>query len=72
MRTTIDLSPDAYLVAKSFAAERKISMSSAVSQLVLGVLNNVPARVTDDDWPSVSVGKVVTVESVRDFLDEDE
>ena len=72
MKTTIDLSPEAYLVAKSFASESKISLSSAVSQLILGTIKAPPTPSENDDWPSVAVGQFVTVEGVKNFLDEDE
>ncbi len=75
MRTTVDLTEDAYHVAKSHAAVRKISLGKAISELILSPSDasrgkNV-VREEGAKWPSVHVDQVLTVERVKVLLDDE-
>ena len=78
VRTTIELTEDAYHVAKAHAVERHISLGKAISELIL-----LPAayrqprteaqvvRERASRWPSVHVDQVLTVERVKSLLDDE-
>ncbi|MEO8099644.1 MAG: antitoxin [Acidobacteriota bacterium] len=72
MRTTLDLSDDAYQIAKTVAREQKRSLGSVVSDFILGRFNSpFPSRPSEDQiFPTFRCGRVVTSEDVRALEDE--
>ena len=75
MRTTIDLTPEAYHLAKSLARERKQSMGSVVSAYIVGpTVAKAPAGlvlgVSAAGFPTFDGGKRRTVEDVKAMIDE--
>jgi len=77
MRTTLDLTPEAYHLAKSVARERKKSMGAVVSDFIVG---QKPAERTGGLVFGVSIagfptfrsrgGKPITTEEVKAMIDE--
>ena len=75
VRISIDLSPEAYHLAKAVANERNVSLGKVVSELILKPTpspsgSGNPAYSTAG-FPIFSSGKRVTSEDVAAFLDED-
>lgn len=72
MRTTLDLSDDAYQVAKTVAREQRRSMGSVVSDFILGKLGR-PAFVPEQSggFPTFRCIRPVTSEDVRSLSDEE-
>ena len=77
MRTTIDLTAEAYHLAKAVARERNASLGTVVSEFIL---QPVPAAKTGArgqkrrsaaGFPVFSSGKRVTSDDVRAILEED-
>ena len=72
MRTTVDLTPEAYHVAQIVARERKLSLGKVISEFILrrdpSEMN--PSR-SAAGFPVFSSGKIVTSADVRSLLDED-
>jgi hypothetical protein len=73
MRTTIDLSPEAYHIAQSVARERNLSMGKVVSEFILKRVGDgvQPLGRSAAGFPLFASGKRITSEDVRDLLDED-
>gem|GEM_PF-943038 len=75
MRTTVDISDDALYVAKAFAAERRLSLGAAISELILSPspagLGALVVRESRSPYPSLRTEGVLTVERVKELLDED-
>lgn len=76
MRTTIDLTDEAYQLAKAAARERRESLGKAVSDLILKGAKGTPVPPGEirmvNGWPVVSIGRPVTSEEIAEFLAEDE
>jgi hypothetical protein len=79
MRTTIELSEEAYYIAKNHAAERRISLGRAISDLILTPrmysVEAPAAKVVRENqrrWPSVHVDQVMTVDRAKALLDDTE
>ena len=79
MRTTIELSEEAYFIAKGYATERRVSLGRAVSDLILTprtYSSDRPGprmvRETRRQWPSVHMDQVMTVDRAKELLDESE
>ena len=77
MRTTIDLPPELHRQAKAIARDRSWTLSEAVAWLMrrgLGEGSPSPKLKRDEltGILTVDLGRVVTVEEVERFLDEDE
>lgn len=77
MRTTIDLPEDLHRRAKAIAYERDWTLSQAVSWLMRRALGeSQPASEIETDeltgFPIVRVGRTITPEEVKRFLEEDE
>ena len=76
MRTTVDLSDEAYRAVKAIARDREESMGKVMSELVMRGVSG-PADLIGkirmvNGWPVVSYGKgVVTNEDVRKIRDEE-
>ena len=75
MRTTVDLTEEAYKAVKAMARERGESIGTVMSELILRGAQEPPVVMGKlrlvDGWPVVSYGKRVTSEDVRDLLAED-
>ena len=77
MRTTIDLTAEAYHLAKAVARERNASLGSVVSEFILQPAPAAQAggggkkRRSAAGFPIFSSGKRVTSDDVRALLDED-
>lgn len=76
MRTTLDLSDEAYALAKAIAQEQGLGLGRAISQIILNYANPPapPAREIhlEHGIPVVSVGRVITSEEVQRILEESE
>ena len=74
MRTTLDLRPDLHDKATSIARDTKRSLSETVNDLLARVLDPsaAPSVTIDADrgLPVVHLGKIVTVDDVRELDDE--
>jgi hypothetical protein len=75
MRTTLDLTTEAYHVAKSLARERNLSLGKVVSEFILlrtgsGHRKTKPVH-SAAGFPVFASGKRVTSEDVRALIDED-
>lgn len=74
MRTTLDLSDEAYNLAKAIAREKDQGLGRTVSEIILEFAKpkNPPASriVVKDGLPFIHVGRVITNEDVRLVLDE--
>lgn len=73
VRTTVDLSDDAYYVARAHAAERRISLGKAISELILAPNAPRTTQVAESrsKYPSVRVDRPLTVERVNELLDDE-
>ena len=77
MRTTIDLPPELHRQAKAIANDRSWTLSEAVAWLMrrgLGEELSKPEIGWDDltGLPTVRIGRVITSEEVKRFIDEEE
>ena len=77
MRTTINLPEDLHQKATAVARERSWTLSEAVAWLMRRGLREGPTKpeISVDEltgFPTVRIGRVITVEEVNRFLDEDE
>lgn len=72
MRTTIDLTPEAYHLAKAIARERDQSLGQVVSEFILRPATPAaPAGSRSEaGFPLFSSGRTVTSEDVQSILDE--
>lgn len=73
MRTTIDLTPEAWHLAKAVAREREQSLGQVVSDFILRVPvtpDPLPAR-SEAGFPLLRIGRVITSDDVRRVIDED-
>jgi len=76
VRTTLDLSDEAYALAKSIAHEQNLGLGRTVSKIIIDYAHAPPAALPDitleNGLPVVSIGRRVTSEDVRAILDESE
>ena len=76
MRTTIDLTTEAYHVAKAVARERNLSLGKVVSEFIVQPARSPQTggakrkRRSAAGFPVLSSGKRITSEDVRALLDE--
>jgi hypothetical protein len=73
MRTTIDLSDEAYQIAKTVAREQKRSLGRVVSDFITGAMpaaGRVVEANVEDGFPTFRCTRRVTSEDVRE-LDEE-
>ncbi|MEZ5353467.1 MAG: hypothetical protein R2762_12590 [Bryobacteraceae bacterium] len=72
MRTTLDISDEAYVIAKAVAREQNRSLGSVISDFVLGVFQKAPPAAVDETelFPSFGCKRLVTSEDVRALEDE--
>lgn len=70
MRTTIDLAPDAYAVAKAFAEQERISLGKAISQLILTPKEKTPNLVKEGRFLSYRSKRVLNPELAKELDDE--
>lgn len=77
MRTTIDLTPEAYHLAKSVARERKKSMGTVVSEYIVAPVTEkrtgeIIYGVSSAGFPTFHVvgAKPITTEEVKAMMDE--
>ena len=73
MRTTIDLTDEAYHLARAIAHERNESLGKVVSELILGPRKAKSARIVIPDdphaLPKVYFGRRITSDDVRNLED---
>lgn len=77
MRTTIDLDPQALKVAKSAARARKVSLGKIFSEALLQVYApnaTKKARIVVDEFgfPTLDIGRPITYEEVKAFLEDED
>lgn len=75
MRTTIDLTPEAYHLVKTVSQERKQSMGAVVSEFIVGPIltksqPSLVLGVSSAGFPTFSGGMRRTNEDVKAMLDE--
>jgi hypothetical protein len=77
MRTTLELTPDAYHLAKSVARERKKSMGAVVSEFIVRPVTEertgeIIYGVSSAGFPTFRVvgAKPITTEEVKAMIDE--
>jgi hypothetical protein len=72
VRATLDIQDDAYQIARTVAREQNRSLSSVVSDFILGKIGEA-APVGDDGgvFPSFRCVRPVTSENVRALADEE-
>ena len=75
MRTTLDLTPEAYHLAKAVARERKQSMGTVVSEFIVKPpVTEQPNRIilgtSKAGFPTFSSGRPITTEEVTAMIDE--
>lgn len=77
MRTTLDLTPEAYHLAKSVARERKKSMGAVVSEYIVGPATGerhgpLIRGVSSAGFPTFHVvgAKPITTEQVKALMEE--
>ena len=75
MRTTLDLTPEAYHLAKAVARERKQSMGTVVSEFIVKPAgteqpNRIIFGTSIAGFPTFSSGKPITTEDVKAMIDE--
>ena len=72
MRTTIDLTQEAYHVAQIVARERKLSLGKVISEFILHrEPRELPAGRSAAGFPVFASGKKVTSADVKSMMDED-
>jgi hypothetical protein len=74
MRTTLDLSEEAYHLAKAVALERNMSLGKVVSEFILQRRDSrfeLPKQHSEAGFPIFASGKQRTSEDVRVLLDEE-
>jgi len=78
MRTTVDLSDEAYQAVKAIARDREESMGKVMSELIIkgACQPDSDQKVGEirmvNGWPVVSIGRPITNQEVRDFLTDNE
>jgi hypothetical protein len=77
MRTTIDLPPDLHQQARDLAHDRHWTLSEAVAWLMrrgLGEAREEPELIRDEltGLLTVRVGRVITTDEVKRFLEDEE
>jgi methionine synthase I (cobalamin-dependent) len=74
VRTTLDLTDEAYQIAKTVARERNRSLGKVVSDFIIGQLGSQPPAPTpseDEVFPTFRCIRRVTSEDVKALLDEE-
>ena len=76
MRTTVDLTPAVHHRAKLIADQSGRSLSRVIADLTVRGLAQLdePTRIVLDDdtgFPTISIGRPITVEQARALADED-
>ncbi len=76
MRTTIDLDPRVHRLAKVIAAREKVSLGKVVGDAFMQVYAPTPPDkvvlgISEAGFPTISIGRPVTLKEVQDFLDEE-
>jgi hypothetical protein len=78
MRTTLDLTDEAYQLAKSIARDKNIGLGKAVSEIIVDFANPIPRTrkygeiYLEKGIPVISMHRVITSEQVAALLDESE
>ena len=76
MRTTVDLSEEALQLAKAVARDRRESLGRVISDLIVKGASSSGGTIGKiqiiNGLPAVSIGRMVTTEEVRAFLEESE
>ncbi|MFN0170713.1 MAG: antitoxin [Bryobacteraceae bacterium] len=72
MRTTIDLTPEAYTIAKAVARDRKESLGKVVSAFIVARRETTPNRFRKSaaGFPTFETDRRVTSEDVASLEDE--
>ena len=75
MRTTVNLEPEAYRLARALAAQRNLSIGKILSEALLSQFkptsqNKSPLTIDSQGFPRLSVGKIITPEDVAVAIEE--
>lgn len=70
MRTTIELSADAYHVAKAFATQHRVSLGRAISQLILSPAQSSTSLVKEGRFLTYRGKQVLTPELAKELDNE--
>ena len=76
MRTTVNLEPEAYRLARALAAQRKLSVGSVLSEALLSQygppLDKANSLTVDSEgFPILRLGRVITPEDVASAIEEE-
>lgn len=70
MRTTVDLTNDAYQIAKAMAEQQKISLGKAISELIIRPKRESSNLVREGRFLSYEGKRVLTPELAKELDDE--
>ena len=74
MRTTVDLTPEAYHLAKAIARDKKQSLGQTISEMIVArpPCSEEPKIIIDEfGLPSFSIGRPITTEEVNAIIYDD-
>ena len=76
MRTTVNLEPEAYRLARAISMQRKTSVGKVLSEALLSQFRSEPTPnksfiIDSEGFPVLRIGKLITPEDVSNALDEE-
>ena len=71
MRTTIDISDEAYCIAKAIARDQNRSLGRVVGDLILQSSKGASIKMSDYGFPTFRCTRPVTTEDVKALDDEE-
>lgn len=75
MRTTVDLTPEAYHLAKRIARDKEQSLGKTISDLITATAEEVPGEplftIQPNGLPLFRSGRPITTEDVKYYQDEE-
>jgi len=76
MRTTVNLEPEAYRLARAIASQRKTTLGHVLSEAILGQLTSphqpcMAVLRNEAGFPSIYIGRVITPEEVALAIEEE-
>jgi len=76
MRTTINLEPEAYRLARAIATQRHESLGKVLSESILNQFRtneraSEEFRIDSDGFPRLTLGRVITPEDVAEAIEEE-
>ena len=76
MRTTVNLEPDAYLLARALATQRRTTLGEILSEALLKLYRPEPDQpvglvIDKSGFPTFYLGRTITSEEVAAAIEED-